>query len=87
MERQFVSSTFHMKAVDVMRRRLLFETSQQPVGFDVRRPSAGVMCFISDPHTSPLPMSSSAEEKNLKSLTFPPLPIRHLRNALLKHPC
>lgn len=38
--RQSVSSTFHMKAVDIMRWRLLFETFKQPPHFDLHRAQA-----------------------------------------------
>lgn len=72
-----ISSTFHMKAGDVMRGRQLFETSQQPRGFDLRgRPSAGVMFFLSRDsltvHINPFfpPLSSSKVEKGLRVSPF-----------------
>lgn len=77
-----ISSTFHMKASDVMRGQQLFETSQQPSGFDLRgRPSAGVMFFLSshslgvhiNPFFSPLRAllkRKKAEESHLPYSTY-----------------
>lgn len=77
--RRCVSATFHMKAVDVMRWRPLFETSQRWLGFDLRRPVCTDWCIsLAIAHFKP-PFEPHKEEE----LTFTHLPIH--RSALKHH--